>query len=190
MFTLFALIVIVSAETVTIPTSKDDNDKVYQYSTVKTGECYLTSYTDKWSAKFEIEDSKLIEYTYNTLDCTGTPTEDEISEYLEGDGDLEPAYSFSYDGTTDCSYAKSDDYELLKTLVTDECITLSGESIQFKTEDEKLISKSYNGSSCEGEYTEITTSCDTCDDDDIFIYCGSAINSIMVIALAVILMLL
>ncbi|KAL7720516.1 hypothetical protein QTN25_002283 [Entamoeba marina] len=189
MFALFALIVIVSADKITIPITKDDDGKYYAYFTGKTGECYLGSYSEKISGKYEEKDDKYIGYSYNSIDCSGTATETEITEYKEGDGDIDPAYSIFVDGTDDCSYSKNDDYNPLQTRISSECVVLSGIATQSETEDEKVVTKMYTGSKCEGDdYTEVTINCDTCS-EGTYVYCGSSINSIMLIALAVILML-
>ncbi|KAL7720515.1 hypothetical protein QTN25_002282 [Entamoeba marina] len=189
MFALFALIVIVSADKITIPSEKDDNGKYYEYFTAEIGECYLTSYTGKTSIKYEENNDKYIGKTYTTLDCSGTATETEITEYKEGDGDLKAAGSYFVDGTDDCSYSKNDDYNLAQILITDECVVVEGIAQQYETDDSKISMKMYTGSKCEGDdYAEVTMKCDTCD-EGTYIYCGSSINSIMLIALAVILML-
>ncbi|KAL7720514.1 hypothetical protein QTN25_002281 [Entamoeba marina] len=189
MLALFALIVIVSADTITIPIKKDDNDKYYQYFTGETGECYLVSYTEEITLKYEKKNDNLYNYTYNSLDCSGTETETEITEYKDGDGDLKPAGAYFSDGTDDCSYAKNDDYNPLKTIITDECVIIDGMTYQYETDDGHIVSKVYTDSKCEGdEYAKVTTKCDTCNEGN-YVYCSSSINSIMLIALAVILML-
>ncbi|KAL7715546.1 hypothetical protein QTN25_006944 [Entamoeba marina] len=189
MFALFALLVIVSADKITIPLTLDDNGKYAEYFTAELGECYLMSYTGNTSGKYTKKDDKYIQSLYSSLDCSGTADDYNVTEYKEGDGDLKPAGSYFMDGTTNCSYSKNDDYTPAQTLISDDCVVINGIAQQYETKDKEIVSRIYNGSKCEGDdYTESSESCDTCDDGN-YVYCGSSINSIIVIALAIISML-
>ncbi|KAL7718284.1 hypothetical protein QTN25_004216 [Entamoeba marina] len=188
MFALLALIVITSAETITIPITKDDNGKYYTFFSGDIGECYLVNYTSKHSRKYEKKDDKYMSYIYNSVDCSGTvSSETEVTEYKKGD--MEPAYSTFDDDNDECFYGIGDDYNPYKTQFTTECVTVSGITMQQETKGDEIKVKVYSDSKCEGDYTETSLTCDECE-QGTYVYCGSSINSIMVIALAVLLILL
>ncbi|KAL7717071.1 hypothetical protein QTN25_005662 [Entamoeba marina] len=188
MFALLTLIVIVSAETITIPISKDDNGEYFMFFSGELGECYLINYSDKQSGKYEKKDDKYMAYFYNSLDCSGTAlNETEVLEYKEGD--MEAAYAYFYDSDSECSHSKDDNYNQYQARVTTECVTIVGVTMQQETKGDEIKIKVYSDSKCEGDYVESSAECDVCE-QGTYVYCSSSINSIMVIALAVLLILL
>ncbi|KAL7713927.1 Uncharacterized protein QTN25_008487 [Entamoeba marina] len=182
MFALFVLVVIASADTITVSYARDDNDDYWAFYIAEIGKCYITSVDTESSKKFEKSGDNYVQYYYDSLNCTGTeygPTT--VSDYKLGE--MDSSYSYFSDDST-CSYSKDDKYDVAKIYLTTQCSLIDGISFLYETDDGKLKITSYSTNDCSGSGVEVEEECDTCN-NGLYVFCGSTINTIMVTALAI-----
>ncbi|KAL7712250.1 Uncharacterized protein QTN25_010086 [Entamoeba marina] len=186
MFALFALVFIASADTITVPLTKDNDGNYISFYIVETGECYTAMFSPESSIKYEKSDDGYVKYSYLSIDCSSTAVgPNNVEDYKKNE--LDVSFASFYDDES-CSHSTSDEYNIAKSYFTTECIVQDSYSSKYKTDDGKIVTTVYSGSDCSGTSSTVEQKCDVCS-DEIYMYCGSTINTIMAISLAIFLIL-